>query len=76
MGRVLGFIESFPFFQIGRRPWAFVGSVAYHVFVFFRVILVPRLGCPLLWYPTVAPEALVESWDSAKGYFGDFPPLT
>ena len=25
VGRVLGF---FPFFQIGRRPWAFVGSVA------------------------------------------------
>ena len=28
MGRVLGFFESFPFFQIGRRPHAFVGSVA------------------------------------------------
>ena len=28
MGRMLGFVESFPFFQIGRRPWAFVGSVA------------------------------------------------
>ena len=25
-----------------------------------------------MWYPTVAPEALVESRDSAKGYFGDF----
>jgi len=28
MGRMLGFFDSFPFFQIGRRPWAFVGSVA------------------------------------------------
>ena len=28
MGRMLGFFESFPFFQIGRRPWAFVGLVA------------------------------------------------
>ena len=46
MGRMLGFFESFPFFRIGRRPWAFVGSVAYHVFAFFRVTLVPRLGCP------------------------------
>ena len=46
MGRMLGFFESFPFFRMGRRPWAFVGSVAQHVFVFFRVILVPRLGCP------------------------------
>ena len=28
MGRMLGFFEFFPFFQIGKRPWAFVGSVA------------------------------------------------
>ena len=27
MGRMLGFFESFTFFQIGRRPWVFVGSV-------------------------------------------------
>jgi len=25
---MLGFFESFPFFRIGRRPWAFVGPVA------------------------------------------------
>ena len=46
MVHMLGFFESFPFFRIGRRPWAFVGPVAYHVFAFFRVILVPLLGCP------------------------------
>ena len=28
MGRMLGFSESYPFFQIGRRPWAIVGPVA------------------------------------------------
>ena len=28
MSRTLGFFESLPFFQMGRRPWAFVGSVA------------------------------------------------
>ena len=28
VGHVLGFFESFPFFRIGRRPWAFVGPVA------------------------------------------------
>ena len=28
MGRMLGFFESFPFFLVGRRPWAFVGPVA------------------------------------------------
>ena len=46
MGRMLGFFESFPFFRMGRRLWAFVGSVAQHVFAFFRLILVPRLGRP------------------------------
>ena len=28
MGRMLGFFESFTFFRIGRRPWAFAGPVA------------------------------------------------
>jgi len=28
VGRVLSFFESFPFFQIGRRLWAFMGPVA------------------------------------------------
>ena len=28
VGRVFGFFESFPFFRIGRRLWAFVGLVA------------------------------------------------
>ena len=28
MGRTLGFFEFFAFFQVGRRPWAFVGPVA------------------------------------------------
>ena len=34
VGRVLGFFESFSFFQIGRRLQAFVGPVAQHVFAF------------------------------------------
>ena len=40
VGRVLGFFESFPFFQIRRGLQAFVGPVAQHAFV-FRAILVP-----------------------------------
>ena len=28
MGRMMGFFESFPFFRMERRPWAFVGSAA------------------------------------------------
>ena len=46
MGRTLGFFESFAFFQAGRRPWAFVGPIALIMCLRFRVILVPRLGCP------------------------------
>jgi len=46
MGRMLGFFEFSPFFQIGRRPWAFVGPIALIMCLRFRVILVPRLGCP------------------------------
>ena len=34
VGRVLGFFESFPFFQIRRWLQAFVGLVAEHVFAF------------------------------------------
>ena len=39
VGRVLGFFESFPFFQIRRRLRAFVGPVAQYAFI-FSVILV------------------------------------
>ena len=41
VGRVLGFFESFPFFQIRRRLKAFVVPVAKHAFYVFRAILVP-----------------------------------
>ena len=27
MSRMLGFFESFPFFRMGSRPWAFMGQV-------------------------------------------------
>ena len=27
MGRTLGFFESFPFFRMGGRSWAFVGPI-------------------------------------------------
>ena len=45
VGHVLGFFESFPFFQIRRVLRAFVDPIALHAFV-FRAILVPLLGCP------------------------------
>jgi len=46
MGRTLGFFESFPFFRMGRRPWAFVGPVALMCVLRCKAILSPRLGCP------------------------------
>ena len=36
VGRELGLFESFPFFQIRRGLWAFVGPVAQHAFVLRR----------------------------------------
>ena len=76
MGLMLSFFEFFPFFQMGSKPWAFAGLVAFAGICVFKAILVPQLGCPYLWHPTVAPEALVESMDSAKGCFCDFSLLT
>ena len=64
MGRMLGFFESFTFFQIGRRPWAFVGPVALtYVFVFesgfsasIRVSLI------------VAPDSSPRGFGRVKGF--------
>ena len=38
VGRVLCFFEFFPFFQIRRRPWAFMGPIALIMCLRFRVI--------------------------------------
>ena len=35
MGRTLGFFESFPFFWMGSRPWALVGSVVFNMCLCF-----------------------------------------
>ena len=45
-GRTLDFYESFPFFRMESRPWAFVSPVALTGVCVFKAILVPRLGCP------------------------------
>ena len=51
MGRMLGFFESFTFFQIGWRPWAFVGPVALiHVCVFQSDLSTP-IGVSLIVVP-------------------------
>ena len=67
MGRMLSFFESFPFFLVGRRPWAFVGPVAYHVFAFFRVSLI------------VVPDSSPRGFGRVNGFgqrvFRQFSPL-
>ena len=73
VGRVLGFFESFPFFQLGRWLWGFVGPVAQHVFAFYGDFS-PLIRVPLIMVPDSSPDPLVESGDSAKEYFGDFTP--
>ena len=46
MGRMLGFFEFFPFFQIGRRPWAFAGPVALTCVCVFKRSEYPDKGVP------------------------------
>ena len=56
MGRMPGFIESFPFFQIGRRPWVFVGPVALTCVCVFESGLSTIIRVSLI----VAPDKLQE----------------
>src|SRR6185312_7961051 len=51
MGRTLGFFESFPFFRMGSRPWAFMGPVALICVCVFKVILVPTIRVSLIVVP-------------------------
>ena len=46
MGRVLGFFESLSFFQIGNEAVGLRGLSCLIYVCVFRVVLVPRLGCP------------------------------
>ena len=46
MGRVLGFFESLSFFQIGNEAVGLRGLSCLICVCVFRVVLVPRLGCP------------------------------
>ena len=56
MGRMLGFFESFPFFRMGSRPWAFVGPVALTGVCVFKVILVPTIRVSLIVVPDSSPR--------------------
>ena len=56
MGRMLSFFESFPFFQMGSRPWAFAGLVAFTGICVFKAILVPPIRVSLIVAPDSSPR--------------------
>ena len=53
MGRMLGFIESFPSFRMGSRPWAFVGPVDFTGVCVFK----SGLSTPIRVSLIVAPDS-------------------
>ena len=56
MGRMLGFFESFLFFQIGRRLWAFVGPVALTCVFIFESDLTTPIRVSLIVVPDNSPR--------------------
>jgi len=67
MGRTLGFFESVPFFRMGSRPWALVGSIVLSGVCVFKgglstpirvsLIVVPdKIRTPHLANPTIKPR--------------------
>ena len=65
MGRILGFFESFPFFQIGRRPWAFVGPVALTCVCIF---LYGDLSTPISVSLIVVPDSSPRGFGRVMGF--------
>ena len=63
VGRMLDFFEFFPLFQIGRRPWAFVGPVALTCVCVFE----SGLSTPIRMSLIVAPDRLFVDCMSNKG---------
>ena len=56
MGRMLGSFESFPFFRIGSRPWAFVGPVALTGVCVFKSGLSTLIRVSLIVAPDSSPR--------------------
>jgi hypothetical protein len=75
VGRVLGLLESFPFFQDGRRPWALVGPVCVtHVFHFSSGIS-PPIRVSLIVVPDSSPLGFGRVSGFGQRVFLRFPPL-
>ena len=58
VGRVFGLLEPFSFFQIGRRPWAFVGPVA----LTCVCVLWSGLSTPIRVSLIVVPAKFIIKW--------------
>ena len=56
MGRTLDSFESFPFFRIGSRPWAFVGPVALTGVCVFKGDLSTPIRVSLIVVPDSSPR--------------------
>ena len=74
VGRVLGFLESFLFFEDGRRPWALVGPVCVtHVF-HFSLGISPPIRVSLIMVPDSSPRGFGQVRGFDQRVFLRFPP--
>ena len=74
MGRMLGFFEFFPFFQIGRRPWAFVGPVALTRVCVFQSDLSTPIRVSLIMLPDSSPRGFGRVKGFGQRVIRQFPP--
>ena len=70
VGRVLGFFESFPFFQIGRRLWARLPSMCLRFYCDFS----PLVRVPLIMVPDSSPQAFGRVRGFGQRVFGNLTP--
>ena len=73
MGRSLGFFESFPFFQIGRRPRVFVGPVALTCVCVFQSDFSTPIRVSLIVVPDSSPRGFGRVKGFGQRVFRRFP---
>ena len=64
MGHMLGSFESFTFFRVGRRPWAFAGPVALTCVCVFQ----GDLSTPIRVSLIVVPDSSPRGFGRVKGF--------
>ena len=76
MGRMLGFFESFTFFRVGRRSWAFTGPVALTCVCVFQGDLSTPIRVSLIVVPDSSPRGFGRVKGFGQRVFQRFHPLT